>query len=286
MTVDTPIIGRLAAVAVGLALAVAAYFLLSDPKSPLRQAWERLVADYDREVRRLFLETTGQRIAAMQVGFVGTFLVLGLATGKGGPLLLALLGVVAPRVYFERAWRKRLDALEKQLDGWLLLLANALKSTAAIPEALATSAALVEPPIRQELELTLREMRLGSSLSDALEAMAARLGSRTVTAAVSTLLIGQRTGGDVPRILDESAATLREMARLEAVLRSKTAEGRAQIGMIAAMPFVVVGGLYLLDPDWLAPLTASFIGQIMLAIAALAWISALLLARKILTFPA
>ncbi len=279
------VFGRIGAVLLGLAIAVIGYGLLADPRSPLRKRWAALVATYDAEVRRLFLETTGRRIAAMQVAFVGLFGLLGLASGNPAPLLLAALGTIAPRLYFQRAWYRRLEQIEKQLDGWLLLLANALKSTAAIPEALAASATLVEPPIRQELELTLREMRLGSSLSDALESMAARLGSRTVTAAVSTLLIGQRTGGDVPRILDESAATLREMARLEAVLRAKTAEGRAQIGLIAAMPFVVAGGLYMLDPEWLSPLTTSLVGQIMLGIAVVAWIAALLLARKIMAFP-
>ncbi len=279
------VFGRIGAAMVGLAVAVVSYGLLADPRSPLRTRWRALVARYDAEVRRLFLTTTGRRIASMQVAFVGLFGVLGLALGSMAFLLLAALGVVAPRVYFQRQWLHRMTQIEKQLDGWLLLLANALKSTAAIPEALAASATLVEPPIRQELELTLREMRLGSSLSEALEAMAARLGSRTVTAAISTLLIGQRTGGDVPRILDESASTLREMARLEAVLRAKTAEGRAQIGLIAAMPFLVAGGLFALDPEWLAPLTTSFIGQVMLAIAVVSWIAALLLARKIMAFP-
>jgi tight adherence protein B len=99
---------------------------------------------------------------------------------------------------------------------------------------------------------------------------------------MATLLIGRQTGGDLPKILERSAATLREMARLEGVVRTKTAEGKSQAWVLGAMPFVMVIVLQSMDPNWLKPLWTSFIGYVLMFAAGILWIFAIIAARKIL----
>jgi tight adherence protein B len=86
----------------------------------------------------------------------------------------------------------------------------------------------------------------------------------------------------VSTVLERAAGTLREMARLEGVLRTKTAEGKAQTFVLALTPFPLVGLLHSLNPGFLAPLLVSTRGHLLLALALLCWISSLLLARRIL----
>ena len=63
--------------------------------------------------------------------------------------------------------------------------------------------------------------------------MAARIGSRQVDSALSAILIGRQVGGNLGRVLETTAASIREMARLDGVIRTKTAEGKMQLCVIA-----------------------------------------------------
>src|SRR5688572_16251734 len=112
--------------------------------------------------------------------------------------------------------------------------------------------------------------------------MAARVGSRQLDSALSAILIGRQVGGNLPKVLETTASTLREMRRLEGVVRTKTAEGKAQLWVIALMPFAMLGGLNQLWPGYFAPLTSSIVGYIISTICATCWITSLVLARKVL----
>lgn len=176
----------------------------------------------------------------------------------------------------------RVVALDAQIDTWLVILANALRATPALGEAMASSARLVSSPLSDELELVLREYQLGAPLDVALRTMVVRLKSRTVNVALGTLRIARTTGGNLPDTLETSAAALREMARLEGVVRTKTAEGKAQATVVAVMPFPLVGMLNYLNPKLLAPLWNTLEGYGLLFGAFVLWLLAVLWARKIL----
>ena len=106
--------------------------------------------------------------------------------------------------------------------------------------------------------------------------------SRAFSGALTTVLIGRQTGGDLSRILETSAATLREMARLEGVVRTKTAEGKAQAWVLGVIPPLLVALLNWMDPLWLQPLSSGIIGYIIVAIAVVFWVAAIFAARRIL----
>ena len=73
-----------------------------------------------------------------------------------------------------------------------------------------------------------------------------------------------------------------EMNRLLGVVRSKTGEGRMQLWVLAAFPFVIAFGLNAVQHGYFDPLQSSITGQIAVGIAAVLWISSLLVARKVL----
>jgi len=72
------------------------------------------------------------------------------------------------------------------------------------------------------------------------------------------------------------------MARLEGVIRTKTAEGKMQLWVIGFMPLVLSFALNYAFPGYLELLTASLIGYCIAIAVAVCWVSALVLARKVL----
>jgi tight adherence protein B len=197
------------------------------------------------------------------------------------PVAAALAVALGPSLVLARRRRGRTARLEQQLDGFLIALAHSLRATPVLGDALRSSAEVVAPPLSEELRVLLREHDLGTPLDRALENMAERTESPVVSAALGTLRIARSSGGDFVHTLERSAATLREMARLEGVVRTKTAEGRAQTVVVSALPLPTLLTIDHLSPELLAPLWTTSTGHILVAIAFLMWVVSILAARRV-----
>jgi tight adherence protein B len=255
---------------------------VSAAQGPVTHAIAGYVARVEWDLRFIRADITGKQAVLAQV-----VLSLGLVAGSvatGNWLWSSLVPVVlgVPQGLIARRRLLRVVALDTQVDTWLVILANALRATPALGEAMASSARLVSSPLSDELELVLREYQLGAPLDVALRTMVVRLKSRTVNVALGTLRIARNTGGNLPDTLEISAAALREIARLEGVVRTKTAEGKAQAMVVAVMPFPLIGLLNYLNPNLLAPLFNTLEGYGLLFGAFLLWLTAVFWARHIL----
>lgn len=277
-----PLSGYLAIALMAAGAALFVYLGISLPDSPLKSKWDDYVAYLNKYVRFLLLKTTGAQIARYQVVGLAALLVLTVATGNLMFLLLLVPGAVLPILWLDREKTKRIEKLEEQLDRWLLMLSNALKATPAIGEAIRSTTNLVQPPMAEELDLLVKSNQLGTPVDKAVLDAAERMESQTIAGALATIVIARQTGGDLPTILETSAASLREMARLEGVVRTKTSEGKGQVVVLAFMPFVMSGVLSWVDPTWLTPLTSNFIGYMILTVALTFWFVAIVWARNIL----
>jgi tight adherence protein B len=279
---STLVLGYTGIVLLVLGTTVGLAVMVLDPASELRRAWGRYEALLEAQCRFLLIQRSGASIARMQLGACG--LVPLLAFVLDDPILVLLVPPIALAPYFILKQRsaERVLRVEEQLDPWLLMLSNALKASPSLGEAVGNSAKLMRPPMSQELDLALKEMKLGTPLDQAILNMSTRVGSQSFSSALATILVGRQTGGDLPKILEESAATLREMARLEGVVRTKTAEGKSQAYVLGVIPFVLIGAIHLVDEHWLEPLGETSLGLIIIASAAILWVAAIFLARRIL----
>jgi len=264
-----------------LGVLIAIRALILDVEGVPRRLWARYVAYLERKMKVLFIWTPGSKIAAGQgIALFGALALTLLADLPGWYLLIGLI-LFGPPLYIEVLRRRRVAAIEKQLDGFILAIANALKATPSLGDAFMSVQPLVRPPLQQEIQLAIKEMRVGSTLDQALMLMATRIGSRQVDAAISSLLIGRQVGGNLPKILDGTAAALREMSRLESVVRTKTAEGKAQLGLLAVFPVGLVLAFDSVKDNYFAPLTDSFTGYLVIIVAGACWVASLVLANKI-----
>lgn len=264
------------------ALFVGAWAAAADESGPIYRYIARYIASLEQKLRPMFIFTPGRVIAYGQCAAVVVYLTAHvLVTIPFWYFGLILIGI-GPTLYIEQMRRERVLKIEEQLDNFMIALANALKSTPSVGAAFNSVAAVVPNPMRQEVDLAIKEMKVGATLDQALLHMAARIGSRQLDSALSSILIGRQVGGNLPKVLETTASTLREMRRLEGVVRTKTAEGKMQMMVIAAMPFGLVVGLQALWPGYFAPLTQSIVGYIIIIACTASWLASIVLARKVL----
>lgn len=257
-------------------------FATAQSGNPLALAWQGYYGKLEEDLRRVHIRDRGRRVAVMQIAAAAA-LTLGFAL-SGHPLVLVgiALALVGPRLYVSRLKSQHTRAIDEQVEAFLIALGNALKATPSLGNAFLSVRELLPAPISLEIAQAEKELRLGSSIEDVLLAMSTRVDSPRLDTGISALLIGRQVGGDLGSVLDSTASAIREMDRLEGVVRSKTAEGKFQMIVLIAGPLAIVGMLELMKPGYFDPLMASFKGWVAMGIAMMLWTGALLVARKVL----
>ena len=237
----------------------------------------------ESQIRGLFLTTTPREIIITQAAGFSVSVIAFALLGDKRILLLTLVSLLGPALFFPFQQSRRIREIEYQLDGWLLSLANMLRATGSITDAVTTTADLVRAPLRQEIDLLVKELQIGRAMDDALVEMAKRVNSNLLSTFVTTVIIARATGGELPQLLEKTSSSFREMKRLDGVMRTQTAQGRFQLFALGGGP---PGLAYLLNrtsPDFFTPAFKSPAGLAALGLAIVLWLSGLFAAKKILS---
>jgi tight adherence protein B len=271
-----------ATVCVVCSVAAIAYTIASRRRVPGAEHFERYVEFLDGQYACCFSSSSGRVTARRQVALLACLALLAVLVESPWVLVAALPLAAAPRLRLASLRRKRRAECDAQAGAFCLTLANLLRTVPNIQSALEASVLATKAPLSEEIRLALAEVSLGSPLDVALLNCAMRLKSKGLDACISALLVGYQVGGNLPKLLETTSATLREMDRLDGVVQSKTAEGRAQLGVLAILPGALIFAFNLASPGYFAPLQDEWVGRLVLAGAATLWLSALFLARAIL----
>lgn len=248
----------------------------------LTRYYRKYTSELDRSLKLLFMPAAGERIFLGQVLAASAVTALGLTIDLPYWYVGLLPVAFAPVVWVRNKRSEHITRLEGQLDGLILGLANALKTVPSPSAALGTIVPVLPLPMRLEIDRLLKEMRIGSTLEQGILNMSSRLKSIDIDNALSALLIGLQVGGNLPTVLENTAATIREMNRLQGVVKTKTSEARAQLWVLAIFPFVICFGFTMLDATYFHPLQTTFVGTLVITLALGLWLGSLMAARKIM----
>lgn len=273
-------LARTGAALLVVALALVAWSLLS-PEGALRGQAQRYLAYLRRELDFLHADISPLALGLTQVGTLVLTLACALLRGWL-PAALAGAATIAPLLLLRVQREKRIALIDQQVESWLVALGNALKASPSLGEALNSTLNLMRDPIAREIDRIVKEHQLGTPLDHAFAHAASRVGSRSFAMALTTLRIARNTGGDLPETLATSAKSLREMARLDGVVRTKTAEGKAQALVVSCVPVPLYFMIGWLHPSFFDPLKHTLTGQLIIGLAAMLWMGAALLAQRIL----
>jgi tight adherence protein B len=188
-----------------------------------------------------------------------------------GPLAALLLVAVAPAaavLVIGRRQRRRQKLFREQLDDSLQLMSSSLRAGHSVLRALDAVSRDTEIPTSVEFSRVVNETRAGRDLNTALEEVAARTGSDDFAWVVQAIAIHREVGGNLAEVLDRVGATIRERNELRREALALSAEGRVSGVVLLVMPVAVVLVLMSVAPGYLAPLTGTGTGRVLLALSA------------------
>ena len=179
--------------------------------------------------------------------------------------LIAALAACAPALVKKiQAERHRL-LLASQLRQSLQNIVHALRVGIGFTQALEYAAKEGAAPLAGEWQRALQAMRLGKSLSEAMEGVAKRVPMKEMVWLVTAVQITQSTGGSLADVLETLASALQDQQMLRDKVSALTAQGKASGILLSLLPFLMMGALELVAPDLAAPLFVTATGQAVIA---------------------
>jgi tight adherence protein B len=205
------------------------------------------------------LEQTGKDITLGKYGMVCIGIMLVAMIGlliKGAPLLLTLflgvfLGVGVPHFAIGRMIKRRVTKFNANFPDAIELMVRGLRSGLPITETLGIVGGEIQGPVGVEFRMVTDKMKIGRTMEAALQDTADRLGTPEFQFFVITLAIQRETGGNLAETLSNLADVLRKRAQMKLKIRAMSSESKASAYIIGALPFVVFGLVYMINPRYM-----------------------------------
>jgi len=275
--------------------AVAVFGAVISLRLPMRQMIQKQEADFHGALVELFLfdVTPRQLTYVMFAGALvaGVLLALFAFHSDGGGLAIVAAFVVGtvsgywvPRVVIFVMQRRRRQRLNDQLIDGLVTLANGMRAGLNLVQSMKLIETNAQPPISQEFGLMLREFEHGTSVDEVMRRASVRIKLHHYRLLFAAMETARQRGGNLPETLDRLGESLREILRLEEKVKALTAENRMSARMMGAMPAVIGGIYYMIEPDWVGAILGSQWGLLLLLIALVFWVVGFLWIRSIMTF--
>ena len=218
--------------------------------------------------------------AGMTMRLPDFVLVVGLATVAGGvlgfalgglfpALLLAAAAPLGAKLLLKFRAGRRQAAFADQLDDSLQLMAGSLRAGHSLLRAVDSVSQEAAAPTSEEFSRIVNETRVGRDLNDALDEVAARMGSDDFVWVAQAIAIHREVGGNLAEVLDAVGHTIRERNAIRRQVKALSAEGKLSAIVLMALPFGVTGFISMTNPAYIGRFTESLMGYAMLGAAGL-----------------
>lgn len=175
--------------------------------------------------------------------------------------LAALIGFALPVVSAVVIRYRRVSTMMRQLPAALDELARAARTGRSLERCFERVAYDTPQPLGGELQLCAARMQMGVSVPEALTDLPARTGLSTLNVLVTALSVHQQMGGDLVRVLERLAHTLRDRLLFLGRLRAATIASRATAALMIILPPCILAFFTFRDPEYFQNLMSSTWGK-------------------------
>ncbi len=156
--------------------------------------------------------------------------------------------------------RRRIAAFNATLPDAVEMMARSLRAGHALAAALGIVAEHAPEPARTQFSEVFRQQNFGLPLRDAMLQMLDRVPSQDLRVLVTGILVQKDTGGNLAEILDRIVSVIRERLKIQAEIRTHTAQGRMTGWILCLLPLVMFLVMNLIEPGYFRAFTGNALG--------------------------
>jgi tight adherence protein B len=167
---------------------------------------------------------------------------------------LAVAALQIPVFIVHGRSKKRQQRFQSQLVDVITMLSSGLKAGVGLMQAMDLVRREMPSPASDEFGRVVREVSLGASLDEALTHLVERMPGDDLGMLVAVINIQSEVGGNLVTILETVVTTIRERLRVAQEIRTLTAQQRMTGYVLAGLPFLVGGAVFVINPEYMQPL--------------------------------
>ena len=201
------------------------------------------------------------------------------------PLVISIMAVLGV-FYLRFRGAQRIKGFNDQFETALRMMAGALRVGLGFRQAIILVTEEVPDPARRELLRVIGRANIGINILDALDELSRSVPSSETLMFARVVRVQQQTGGDLAKVLDKLAVTIRDRRRIVRKMNALTSQGRMGAMIIGGLPVLVGGFVMLTQPDMKQAMLHTIPGWCMLGAALLLELAAAFVLSKILKLDA
>jgi tight adherence protein B len=178
----------------------------------------------------------------------------------------------------QRAERQFAELFPDALDTTVRILRAGLPITAGL-RFISTTAA---PPLNAVFAMIADHVDIGIPVEEVLNTSSREVGLADFRFFAVAVVLQRATGGNLASTLEILSDIIRKRRAVRLKARAATGEVRVSAYVLGALPFVAIGALLMLSPDYLTPLFADARGNFILGLAAGSELIALVIMRQMI----
>ena len=233
-------------------------------------------SDDDSEKKRATiaarLEMAGMKITIKQYwifsALSGVGFVIGALLSGFGIFVVIPAGIVGligfPHFFVSRRIKKRQKKFLEEFADALEAMVRLLKAGMPVTEAISMAGREFVGPVGEEMTRIYEAQKVGITLPEATRAAARRMPLTEMNMFATGVSIQAQTGASLSEVLMNLAGTIRARYRLKRKVQALSSEAKSSAAIIGCLPFLVGGGLMLINPEYMNPLFETFAGKVML----------------------
>ncbi len=189
-----------------------------------------------------------------------------------------------PRWFLGFLRRRRMNRFLNDFADAIDVMVRGLKAGLPVSEAMKIIASESGPPVGPEFIEVVDGQRIGITIDQGIERMYDRMPISEVNFLAIVMSIQSKTGGNLSEALSNLSRVLRDRKKMKQKVRAISQEAKSSAAIIGALPFVIMGALTLLNPNYLNPLFDTQFGN-MLLIGSGVWMSiGVIIMRQMINF--
>lgn len=197
------------------------------------------------------------------------------------PLVVSIT-IVLGVFYLRFRGAQRIKGFGDQFEMALRMMSGALRVGLGFRQAIILVTEEVPDPARRELLRVIGRANIGINIMDALDELSRSVPSNETLMFARVVRVQQQTGGDLAKVLEKLAATIRDRRRVLRKMNALTSQGRMGGLIIGGLPILVGGFVMLTQPDMKQAMLHTVPGWCMLGAALLLELAAAFVLSKIL----
>ena len=149
------------------------------------------------------------------------------------------IAVMGGSFYLRVRGDRRINNFVQQLELVLRMLSGALRVGLGLRQAIILVTEEVPDPARREFLRVIGRTNIGITIVDALDELHASMPSHEMTMFARVVRVQSTTGGDLAKVLEKLASTIRDRRRVFRKMQALTAQGRFGAFIIGGLPILV-----------------------------------------------